>query len=1509
MAEIKNAFIKSKMNKDLDDRLLPSGEYRDALNVQVSKSEGSDVGALENVLGTLDLEDFNTLSGATGLECIGFFADNASSKVYLFFTNYEDLNPTTNPSYSTSSSNFIYSYDTSSRSAKLLVEGSFLNFSKTNPIYGVNLLENLLFWTDDRNQPRKINVELANDTNVSNPSHYTNEDQISVAKYNPYQAIEMYAVSRETGASVDDYETTMKDVVTMFFPNGGAGDLVSSTSNNVVVNGFVGDIVLPSDNYDSGASVSYIDSNGDVVLISGVTVSAASYTEASSSWSITVTGGTLPSLSPGQKIILNANPYYNSKFSGDTNYLNDKFVRFAYRFKFEDGEYSIFSTFTQAAFIPKQDGYFMYVSKDDIDTVDDQSDAYRSTVVSFVENKVNSVSLRIPLPYKSYNIVDSLKVESIDILYKESDGLSVKVVDNITTDQITNAAAICYASSSSSSSTEVSIDNLQGGITAGAFVKGEGISEGTKVVSFELDSGSTTSGTITLSSAQTITDNTEITIGEPDYFVYNYDSKKPFKTLPSDEITRVYDKVPVRALAQEVISNRIVYGNYQDKHTPPEAIDYNVLVSEKSDFNTNEGSAEVLSIDSSNSVTINNSSGSIKVGSIATASGIPSNTFVSQLSGSVLTFSNDVSLSVSDVVNFTPSSNLENTTSIVSYPNSSLKTNRTYQVGVVLSDRYGRQSSTILSSSNRSFEVGGITYSGSTFFSPYIDDSIDPTSWMGNSMKILFNNQIGTSKNFTSGEPGIYNGDSTSENYNPLGWYSFKIVVKQTEQEYYNVYTPGVMASYPESTTLELGSTSHIVLINDNINKVPRDLSEIGPDQKLYRSSVQLFGRVENSSEPISTANPGESNQQYFPGSSNDTVSSIATLNDLFNYDSSNKPQPNFFPQFYSYESNPLIARISTSSKIGQQADENFSTSSSNISVQGVTDLLRLVNVTGDTSNIQPGDIVTGPGFPSDLKVDTGGFTDGTSGPTTTIPNAVTGDTVTLATSVNVVAGQSIVGAGIPEGTFILELTTNPISARLSNIVSVAAGTSVTLTNPATLDVTASVSVSYGDVVIVSQEDTPGIQYLSIFETKPVESLLDIFWETSTTGIVSDVNDIILAGGGESGSGGSGASGINSYNSSPFTEALWPSGLPAVYPSIFTAPIFLVDSFGQTIPSSQIESPLSIDSVFNQNGTNVQTVNSTGPYFQLVETSPGSYEYNVNITPAYTEDVYYTADAGLRSFTFNFSATVNGLITNFNETVSLINEPPFIQAPGELAPPFDEPILVENKRTTDESIIDLGGSNGSGGTTVNLFNPPPNKGEGISWAKESEVNTFGTTSNYFSVDSVTGEITNNGYQNPSMPADKYIVNVKLTDPAAFVTRDVVINLGLIVTNIEQRTITGTAAGGASYTATFFFMKVPLQPGQTYDPNNGYYIYTNGKQSTDGPWSTLIANNGGSFVIDVPAQNSPGTNCDDWKFTVSDLSGAQDFIYASQCVPTLTNYSWSDGGVLNPDPSNYTFEFV
>ena len=61
MPEIKHTFLAGKMNKSLDDRLVPEGEYRDAQNIEVTTDiDGSgDIGTLRRVkcrkLSTLSL--------------------------------------------------------------------------------------------------------------------------------------------------------------------------------------------------------------------------------------------------------------------------------------------------------------------------------------------------------------------------------------------------------------------------------------------------------------------------------------------------------------------------------------------------------------------------------------------------------------------------------------------------------------------------------------------------------------------------------------------------------------------------------------------------------------------------------------------------------------------------------------------------------------------------------------------------------------------------------------------------------------------------------------------------------------------------------------------------------------------------------------------------------------------------------------------------------------------------------------------------------------------------------------------------------------------------------------------------------------------------------------------------------------------------------------------------------------------------------------------------------------
>jgi hypothetical protein len=82
MPEIKNQFTSGKMNKDLDERLVPNGEYRDAMNIQVSTSEGSEVGTIQNILGNSIVPGQSFIK--LGAHCVGSIADEKNDKLYYF---------------------------------------------------------------------------------------------------------------------------------------------------------------------------------------------------------------------------------------------------------------------------------------------------------------------------------------------------------------------------------------------------------------------------------------------------------------------------------------------------------------------------------------------------------------------------------------------------------------------------------------------------------------------------------------------------------------------------------------------------------------------------------------------------------------------------------------------------------------------------------------------------------------------------------------------------------------------------------------------------------------------------------------------------------------------------------------------------------------------------------------------------------------------------------------------------------------------------------------------------------------------------------------------------------------------------------------------------------------------------------------------------------------------------------------------------------------------------------
>ncbi len=48
MANITRNFIAGRMNKVVDERLIPDGEYIDALNVRMGSTENSEIGVIMN---------------------------------------------------------------------------------------------------------------------------------------------------------------------------------------------------------------------------------------------------------------------------------------------------------------------------------------------------------------------------------------------------------------------------------------------------------------------------------------------------------------------------------------------------------------------------------------------------------------------------------------------------------------------------------------------------------------------------------------------------------------------------------------------------------------------------------------------------------------------------------------------------------------------------------------------------------------------------------------------------------------------------------------------------------------------------------------------------------------------------------------------------------------------------------------------------------------------------------------------------------------------------------------------------------------------------------------------------------------------------------------------------------------------------------------------------------------------------------------------------------------------
>jgi len=186
MANMKRHFIAGKMNKSVDERLLPNGEYVDALNVRLGSTEASEIGSVENSKGNTQLTtlEFDGTALSNNAKCIGAYEDGTRETVYWFIhdSNFSagaitklDLIVSLNVN-----TDVLTYHVVSERNGA--TSKTTLNFNPTYLITGIDMVEDQLFFTDDYNAPRVIDIIR----NYPEPSggidQFTDEDILVIKK-------------------------------------------------------------------------------------------------------------------------------------------------------------------------------------------------------------------------------------------------------------------------------------------------------------------------------------------------------------------------------------------------------------------------------------------------------------------------------------------------------------------------------------------------------------------------------------------------------------------------------------------------------------------------------------------------------------------------------------------------------------------------------------------------------------------------------------------------------------------------------------------------------------------------------------------------------------------------------------------------------------------------------------------------------------------------------------------------------------------------------------------------------------------------------------------------------------------------------------------------------------------------------------------------------------------------------------------------------------------------------
>ena len=422
MAELKRTFSGGAMNKDLDERLLPNGKYRDALNVQVSTSEGADVGALQNILGNkLPYADSIVSNLGDFPKVIGSIRRDETECIYWFVVS--------------NNKNLVVEFNQLKGEAKPIIVDTrrVLGFDRDNLITGIEILDDFLIWTDNRSEPKMIKVSDWRDytnglwTHTQVDGGNFEEKHCTVIKEGPKNApnLRMSNTTRNgpisarlnaplTIPATGGYSFTFLDVDGRWqtVPTGeytdqdgdGTADAASQFLPNPVDSQVEFSGTAPDFRVGDKLKVTLLDDKGQ-----------DADNDAEVILSVLETYATAPKVFKVNVDAVDVNieqgiQNWKVELIQKPAMFETKFVRFAYRYKYKDGEYSTISPFSEVAFLGDEFNY-------------DHRKGYNLGMVNQLR-KLEIVDWAIPTSVP-YGVVE------VDILYKDSVSNNIYVVESI----------------------------------------------------------------------------------------------------------------------------------------------------------------------------------------------------------------------------------------------------------------------------------------------------------------------------------------------------------------------------------------------------------------------------------------------------------------------------------------------------------------------------------------------------------------------------------------------------------------------------------------------------------------------------------------------------------------------------------------------------------------------------------------------------------------------------------------------------------------------------------------------------------------------------------------------------------------------------------------------------------------------------------------------------------------------------------------------------------------------